>query len=77
MCNYTYATSLTQFQCYQTQDGQKDMDDPESTTTNNDNNDVRCLFVHVPPFEVIPEGNQLHFICQLMEAINEQVTAES
>lgn len=37
---------------------------------------VRSLFVHVPPFEVTPEDEQLEFIMDLMRAIERQVCAE-
>ena len=85
VCNYTYATSLTQFKCYHntTLDGSNNDDDDGSTntketfTSNQQSTPVRSLFVHVPPFEVIPERDQLIFLGRLMEAIYRQVLVDN
>ena len=61
VCNYTYCYSLDKFQC---------------SSLNKDgiaSNPVRCLFVHVPSFEVAPEKEQLQFIVDLMDAMEQQL----
>lgn len=66
VCNYTYFYSMNKFGCC------KFMNESECPPATHDK--TRCLFLHVPPFGIIPETEQLHFLGRLMEAIYEQVT---
>ena len=60
VCNYTYCYSLDKFQCHQA-----------AVSSSN----VRCLFLHVPPFQVIPEQEQFWFVSQLLLALYQQATS--
>ncbi|KAL3817812.1 hypothetical protein ACHAXA_002679 [Cyclostephanos tholiformis] len=71
VCNYTYYLSLNR--C-------RTMNDDLRGTMLHDAGGSRdatprwhALFVHVPPFDVIPEQRQLDFILRVMEAIEWQV----
>jgi pyroglutamyl-peptidase len=60
VCNYTYCLSLDRCQKHNSRD------DSRGTKT-------RSLFLHVPPFDQIPEPAQLEFIARLMEELWKQV----
>jgi len=38
--------------------------------------EFRSLFVHVPPFDVIPEQEQLAFVARVMEEIRKQIVLD-
>lgn len=61
VCNYTYCYGLDKFQCSRLTE-----QPPQKPN-------VRCLFLHVPPFSVAPEKEQLRFVANLMEALEQQV----
>lgn len=63
VCNYIYCYSLDKFQCSTIAAA------PSSQSMPN----IRCLFIHVPPFAVVPESEQLRFVANLMEALAGQV----
>jgi len=63
VCNFTYCYSLDKFGCCK-QDKQVEQETP-----------IRCLFLHVPPFTVVSEEDQLLFVAHTMEAIYRQVTS--
>lgn len=58
VCNYTYCYSLNKF-CSEPKD---------------DKNKCYSLFLHVPPFKLIPEEDQLKFVVDLMQLIDEAVS---
>jgi pyroglutamyl-peptidase len=66
VCNYTYCYSLDKFQCSR----MRTCEDDDSVA------DVRCLFVHVPSFQVAPEEEQLQFIVDLMDTMEMQLQNE-
>jgi pyroglutamyl-peptidase len=68
VCNYTYLYSLHTFQC------SKDVPFEEAPRKNNV--DYRCVFLHVPPFEIVMEEQQLWFVTQLMKALYDQIVAK-
>ena len=57
VCNYTYCYSLNKF----------------CSSEGGDGNKFYSLFLHVPPFKLIPEEEQLKFVVDLMQLIEEQV----
>jgi pyroglutamyl-peptidase len=61
VCNYTYCYSLDKFKCSQGAGRHEQLPN------------MRCLFLHVPPFSVIPEVEQLDFVASLMDAIEAQL----
>ncbi len=68
VCNYTYYLSLDL--CHSLNDENKNQQEKEEGgCANNHEMTYRALFLHVPPFEVIPEDRQIKFIQQVMEAI--------
>jgi pyroglutamyl-peptidase len=72
VCNYTYCYSLDKFQCSSNRSIGSVCDN------NNDKGavvvpNVRCLFLHVPPFSVASEAEQLRFIVDLMKTLERQV----
>jgi pyroglutamyl-peptidase len=67
VCNYTYCYSLDKFQCSRPR---RDVERPPSPPKLPN---VRCLFLHVPPFAVAPEREQLRFVAHLMRTLAQQV----
>jgi pyroglutamyl-peptidase len=68
VCNYTYCYSLDKFKCsHQATTTQQDVHFPY----------VRCLFLHVPPFSVVPQSEQMRFVSSLMLAIKEQLSHQN
>jgi pyroglutamyl-peptidase len=61
VCNYTYCYSLGKFECSSLAERS-----PQTPS-------VRCLFLHVPPFSIVPEQEQLLFVANLMDALEQQV----
>ena len=71
VCNYIYCTSMDAFACAKTVNGSE---------TSKAQPRIQSLFLHVPPFEVVPKEEQLVFVTQLMGALYQQkkaVTAKS
>jgi pyroglutamyl-peptidase len=87
VCNYVYCYSLGKFQCSHlavvaatsaTTDTDTDTDTasaPALAAANKESN-VRCLFLHVPPFAVVSEEEQLRVVSNLMEALYQQVRVQ-
>jgi pyroglutamyl-peptidase len=80
VCNYVYCYSLDKFQC-----SHLAAVAATSTTTDSDTSppvaakkesNVRCLFLHVPPFAVVSEGEQLRVVSNLMVALYQQVRVQ-
>lgn len=76
VCNYVYCYSLDKFQCShlaaaapRSSDTDTEAPAPAAKTESN----VRCLFLHVPPFSVVSEEEQLRVVSNLMEALYQQV----
>lgn len=81
VCNYTYCYSLNKFDASELHDNKnaRNNSDTNGTTllslpnaTNNSNIPnvvVRCLFMHVPPFSIVPEEQQLRMVATVMNAI--------
>jgi pyroglutamyl-peptidase len=63
VCNYVYCYSLHKFHCSHL----AKVAAPEKESN------VRCLFLHVPPFAVVSEEEQLRVVSNLMLALYEQV----
>jgi pyroglutamyl-peptidase len=77
VCNYVYCYSLDKFQCSHlaavaaasaTNDTA-----PAAPAAAKTESNVRCLFLHVPPFAVVSEEEQLRVVSNLMEALYQQV----
>jgi pyrrolidone-carboxylate peptidase len=66
VCNYTYFCSLDH--CCR-----KSTDAPSN---NPSCANYRCLFLHVPPFEVEGKEAQLAFLLRTLEAIKDQIVDE-
>lgn len=66
VCNYIYCTSMNAFACAKTVNG------ADAATTTTDQPRVQSLFLHVPPFEVVPKEQQLVFVTQLMSSLYQQ-----
>lgn len=62
VCNYTYFLSL--HQCHQLRTSIPDAN-------------VHCLFLHVPPFRIVPEHEQLEFVGRLLRLLQQQVSDPS
>jgi pyroglutamyl-peptidase len=61
VCNFTYFLSLDRCQ------------KNNSSLNGSPRTKARALFLHVPPFDQIPEPVQLEFIARLMEGLRKQV----
>jgi pyroglutamyl-peptidase len=61
VCNFTYFLSLDRCQKH------------NSSSNGSPRTRARALFLHVPPFDQIPEPVQLEFIARLLEGLREQV----
>jgi pyroglutamyl-peptidase len=61
VCNYTYCMSLD-----------KCLSSAENSQSDNETK-YHSLFVHVPPFRVIPEDNQYVFVLEIMKKIQQQL----
>lgn len=74
VCNYIYCYSLGKFQCY-TNDTTTAVTTTYNCINNNNStkNNVRCLFLHVPPFTIIPKQQQLEMIVHVLIAIKKQI----
>ena len=64
VCNYTYCFSLDQ--CSSTNE-----------CSGGEKKQQNALFIHVPPFKVIPEERQLYFIHKVMNIIEKQVLSST
>ena len=60
VCNYVYCYSLDKFACNKESSSQSPF---------------RCIFLHVPPAEVVGIDEQLDFVARLMDAICKQIDA--
>ena len=68
VCNYTYYLSLDL--CHSmNDDGKRRQVKEEEGCSKNHGMTYHALFLHVPPFEVIPEDRQIDFIYQVIQAI--------
>ena len=61
VCNYTYCISLDKSAT------QNHVGDEEQTA-------YHSLFIHVPPFSVVPEDRQYDFVLQVIDTIWRQVS---
>lgn len=68
VCNYTYCYSLDKFQSSQ----KKRIHEPNTVTGPSSVPHVKCLFLHVPPFSITPEREQLRFVVDLMLALESE-----
>ncbi|KAL7479096.1 hypothetical protein ACHAW6_004841 [Cyclotella cf. meneghiniana] len=66
VCNFTYCLSL--HKCRSWEAGSKQ-------TNGTTQSEYHSLFVHVPPFAVIPEEDQFNFIIEIMKAIQSQLSS--
>jgi pyroglutamyl-peptidase len=75
VCNYVYCYSLDKFQCSNlaATAASSASDTDTSTAAAAKESNVRCLFLHVPPFAVVSEEEQLRVVCNLMQALYQQV----
>jgi pyroglutamyl-peptidase len=82
VCNYTYYLSLNRCRFINDEFGRNNNNNASNRGTNDGDAKMKkqvsvsqhhALFVHVPPFDVIPEIKQLDFICRLMMAIGRQI----
>lgn len=67
VCNYTYCCSLHKFHCWKGMDQSRVAGKPK----------VQCLFVHVPPSDVVSEERQLEFVANLINIMHKGIVAES
>lgn len=84
VCNYIYCTSMNTFDCAKTisttpTTEDENTDVPAAVDAESSSNyetklppRVQTLFLHVPPFELIPKEEQLDFVARLMGALVEQ-----
>lgn len=77
VCNYTYFYSLSKFRCSRCGTGKDGDGNGEHMTTSSPSTSFRSIFLHVPPFDVVAEEEQLSFIADLMECIRKQVLGGS
>jgi pyroglutamyl-peptidase len=64
VCNFTYCLSLHQCRSWKASSKQTNGTTPSQ---------YHSLFVHVPPFAVIPEEDQFNFIIEIMKAIQSEL----
>jgi pyroglutamyl-peptidase len=81
VCNYVYCYSLDKFQCsHLAAVSASATTDTDSATSPpvaaKKESNVRCLFLHVPPFAVVSEEEQLHVVSNLMVALYQQVRVQ-
>lgn len=74
VCNYIYCTSMDAFQCAKTIVDEDQSEVIVAVAANEETKlpRVQTLFLHVPPFSVIPKEEQLMFVARLMGALLEQ-----
>ncbi|GAX24272.1 pyroglutamyl-peptidase [Fistulifera solaris] len=60
VCNYIYCYSLDKFKSHKLQ-----------IVSNDPRGGTRCLFLHVPPVDVVPQDQQFWFVARLMEMLYE------
>jgi pyroglutamyl-peptidase len=79
VCNYVYCYSLVKFQCSHlsvvaaTSATDTDTAPVPAPAAAKKESNVRCLFLHVPPFSVVSEEEQLRVVSNLMVALYQQV----
>jgi pyroglutamyl-peptidase len=84
VCNYTYYLSLNRCRFINDEFGRNNNNNNNASNKRTNEGDAKmkkqvsvsqhhALFVHVPPFDVIPETKQLDFLCRLMMAIERQI----
>ncbi|KAL9187275.1 hypothetical protein ACHAXT_001378 [Thalassiosira profunda] len=69
VCNYTYCLSLDRCQSTNNTVG-----GDITTQQTSKGSKAHSLFVHVPPFDVVPEDRQFEFVLTLMEAVDQQIS---
>jgi pyroglutamyl-peptidase len=75
VCNYTYYLSLNRCRSINDELLRTGTKCDETGRGDEAMHRHHALFVHVPPFDVVPEGRQLDFILRVMEAIERQLDA--
>jgi pyroglutamyl-peptidase len=82
VCNYVYCYSLDKFQCSHLAAAAVAATSAATDTVSaalaaaKTESNVRCLFLHVPPFAVVSEEDQLRVVSNLMEALYQQVRVQ-
>ena len=84
VCNYTYYLSLNRCRFINDEFGRNNNNNSSNSNKRTNEGDAKmkkqvsfsqhhALFIHVPPFDVIPETKQLDFLRRLMIAIERQI----
>lgn len=84
VCNYTYYLSLNRCRFINDEFGRNNSNNSSNSNKRTNEGDAKmkkqvscsqhhALFIHVPPFDVMPETKQLDFLRRLMIAIERQI----
>ena len=74
VCNYTYCYSLDKFGSSTTGTA---ANIEEEDNTNHQETKCYSLFLHVPPFEVTPEAQQMKFLAELIRLIELEMVSDN